>query len=436
VGDERGLDGDVKGQLLVKNLLALFKHRTVEKVVERCELTIVEGVVPDDPDEDHDTLESRLIIRLHCKLGIVKTHRLSLQQPDSLLSPGIPDSHNESRLTIGPRGVKDIIERFPSSRGAKSDPQLIWTFAEVEVEIKSVETSMDSKGKAQLATELAISTEEFDIYDVYATPITIAFHLKEFNGTVAYAESMALTMDLRFTDPSAPLFIDVQGDEVDTLCVISTSQIHGIPAPAPPQAINGRKRPHNSNGEYDQSDQRSETSRARRPMRAAQRTSTPCSSAPRTQSDARSMPPPSFLPPHVSPVDYGRAARADYLEGSGLEDTSYGREQSPLFYPLSQMSATEAEQVRASGLGIENMDFNEFNDMLEGDGEEVGIDFRGSQMADTNEYEGVSNGAVQNNPSHDRDRESLEIIEDVEIGPTQGSDGTNGKKGFQPLFED
>jgi cell cycle checkpoint control protein RAD9A len=36
-------------------------------------------------------------------------------------------------------------------------------------------------GKAQLATELTISSEEFDVYNIYATPTTIAFHLREFN---------------------------------------------------------------------------------------------------------------------------------------------------------------------------------------------------------------------------------------------------------------
>lgn len=36
-------------------------------------------------------------------------------------------------------------------------------------------------GKTQLSTELTISAEEFDVYDVYSSPITIAFHLREFN---------------------------------------------------------------------------------------------------------------------------------------------------------------------------------------------------------------------------------------------------------------
>ena len=36
-------------------------------------------------------------------------------------------------------------------------------------------------GKSQLATELTIGADEFHIYDVLTTPLTIAFFLKEFN---------------------------------------------------------------------------------------------------------------------------------------------------------------------------------------------------------------------------------------------------------------
>lgn len=94
-----------------------------------------------------------------------------------------------------------MIDHFPVAKGGKSDPQLIWNFGPAEVQLKSWETSLDSKGqlfqknsmlleltsacpysgKAQLSTELTISKEEFDVYDLYSPPITIAFHLREFN---------------------------------------------------------------------------------------------------------------------------------------------------------------------------------------------------------------------------------------------------------------
>lgn len=36
-------------------------------------------------------------------------------------------------------------------------------------------------GRPQLTTELTISSDEFEEYDIESTPMTIAFHLREFN---------------------------------------------------------------------------------------------------------------------------------------------------------------------------------------------------------------------------------------------------------------
>ena len=165
-------------------------------------------------------MESKLIIRLHCKhggvptslaycvivaeaspswlpSGIVKTHRLLLQTPSSQLHLHVPEALNESHVVIGPKAMRDMIDHFPSTRG-KADPQLIWVFDDAEVHVRSLENSLDGKGEwnllsfgipskaafsgaGQLATELTISADEFENYDIFATPISLAFHLREFN---------------------------------------------------------------------------------------------------------------------------------------------------------------------------------------------------------------------------------------------------------------
>jgi cell cycle checkpoint control protein RAD9A len=123
-------------------------------------------------------------------------HRLLLLTPTSLMTPGVPDLPHESRLTIGPKTIKDIIEQFPPARGSRSDPQLIWHFGDSEVKVRSLEYSIDAKGEIglthfcfadglagqpQLSTKLMISTDEFNVYNVHLLPFTIAFHLREFN---------------------------------------------------------------------------------------------------------------------------------------------------------------------------------------------------------------------------------------------------------------
>ncbi|KAH0827816.1 Rad9-domain-containing protein [Lanmaoa asiatica] len=512
---------DVKGQLLVKTLLSIFKHRTIEKTVERCELVVIEGPSSDPPEEEEDTLESRLIVRLHCKHGIVKTHRLPLLIPTSLLSPGVPESQNESRLTIGPRAIKDITEHFSSGRGMKNDPQLVWTFGDTDVDVKSLESSIDTKGqcatrkfhagvrnlllgRAQLATELTISADEFDVYEIADPPITIAFHLREFNATVAFAESMASALELRFTDPAAPLFIDIEGDESDGLFVISTSQLQGMASGSntntrssstpKPQQPGGQKRPHPDNEAQiswnaSGSGRGSETPRVekvKKSMKAVQRTEVPGASVSRENSaaikDEDMMPPPPFIPNpnrtqgshslvfHTSQdEDFGAM---DHFDSGGVGDeagtidgytgdgdakggenstfshpgdplfypqssqivpppvplicerpTQTQRAQTPLFLPFSQLSQQDERAIRESGLGVEYMNREELEAMLEGDGEEVEFDIA----------KGMESGVGFLNEAGDSG-ESLELFED-EFGPTQDRD-RDGRKAFQPLFED
>lgn len=90
--DHIGNVSTVTGQLLAKvrcllyacmwalndrtqSLLSILKHRTVEKSVDRCEFIISDGPLAtsddgeDDDEEDRDSLESTLVIRLHCQHG-------------------------------------------------------------------------------------------------------------------------------------------------------------------------------------------------------------------------------------------------------------------------------------------------------------------------------------------------------------------------------
>ncbi|KAJ7783085.1 Rad9-domain-containing protein [Mycena metata] len=400
----------VSGQLLTKSLLSILRHRTVEKSVERCELSIVNGGAQDADDEDQDGLESKLIVRLHCKHGVVKTHRLLLLTLTSFLAPGVSDAVNESHLTVGPRAIRDMIEHFPVPKGVRSDPQLIWNFGESEVEVKSFESSLDSKGRMQLSTELSISAEEFDLYDVYSTPTTIAFHLREFNATIAFAESMSLALEIRFTDPAAPLFIDVEGDNADTLFVISTSQVPGAPMPSQ-VSTNPKKR------------EREETprdfARIKKPMKAVQATDAvsfaQADRSARSQSTSRTAA--SSMPPPPVPDRSFRSQNDETFEAQMTPVPSRVRE--PLFLPassqpLSQLSAADEQIIRDTGLGIEDMDADELAMMLEGEGEEVAFD-TGSQVST-------------------RPKVETEDDVDMEFEPTQSSDDQS--RGFQPLFED
>ncbi|OSX64329.1 hypothetical protein POSPLADRAFT_1090787, partial [Postia placenta MAD-698-R-SB12] len=230
VGNKRGSGGTEEpppttGQLLTKSLLSILKHKTFDKTVEKCELSIVDPDGAQDPDnEEVDSLESKMIVRLHCKHGVIKTHRLLLSTPIALLAPEVPDTSYKSQVSIGPKAVRDIIEHFPLAKGSKSDPQLVWTFGDDEVKVKSIETSLDAKGKAQLSTELTISAEEFEQYDICDVPTTLAFHLRE-QATIAFAEAGSLSLSIEFTDTTSPLYIALDGDLSDNFFVIAASTL-------------------------------------------------------------------------------------------------------------------------------------------------------------------------------------------------------------------
>lgn len=276
---------------------------------------------------------------------------------------------------------------------------------------------------------------------------------------------MGACLDLRFTDPAAPLFIDVESDESECLFIISTSQHGGSAAPVPSNSaqLNTRKRLSPNDDGEGSSRKRSETPRIKKPMKAVQRMDarTPdATSTSKAQSDKQSMPPPSCIPQHTpgspqnqmpplpspswnlppdpshgvvvqpEPLFYPQSSQliSDGPSGSPEVGRAKARDRTPLFYPLSQLSQADKEVIRASGLGIEGMNQYELEAMFEGEGEEVDFEFTASQNL-TNMEGGDSAMLSVDDP------ESFELVEDIgtELGPTQ--DNVGGRKvGFNILW--
>ena len=91
-------------------------------------------------------------------LGVVKTHKLPLHTIESAHQFTDNPGEDESYITIGPKMLKDIIEHFPSVRGNKGDPQLVWGFSDSEVIIRSMETSLDTRGEPKTTMARSCST--------------------------------------------------------------------------------------------------------------------------------------------------------------------------------------------------------------------------------------------------------------------------------------
>ncbi|THG99804.1 hypothetical protein EW026_g2608 [Hermanssonia centrifuga] len=181
---------------------------------------------------------------------------------------------------------------------------------------------------------------------------------------------------MRFTDPASPLFIDVEGDLSETLFVISTSQVAG-----PSHANGGQSRaqslqPKGKKRELEQ-DQDGEggqpqpipalNSVRKKPMKAVVRT------------------------------DRASVAR--------------------------EMSRAAEEAIRESGLGIEDMDADEFMTMLEGEGEEVTFD---------EDKDGARDGGLGIGEERESDNFRIFDEEETQLQPTPGPN----LKAFRPLFDD
>ncbi|KAJ3762382.1 Rad9-domain-containing protein [Lentinula raphanica] len=365
VGDPaKGTNDSAMGQLMAKSLLSILKHKTVESTLERCEISIVEGVSSEEStDETQDGLESKLIVRLHCRHSVIKTHKLLLLGSTSLIAPGVPDSSNETLLRIGPRAIRDIIEQFSLPKGAKSDPQLIWTFAEAEVAVRSLESSIDTRGKAQLATELFISADEFDLYNLYEAPTTIAFHLREFNATIAFAELCGLGLDIRFTDPAEPLFIDVEGDNFETLFVISTSHPPNSSAQARLAPSGPKKRL--------REDTPADSTRFRKPTKVVQSTTDLGQDTTPARITASPL---SMRLPQVAPTSLSQRS-ISFQDQDVMTTSRLSQQKPPLFLPTpSQISDSDKAVLRESGLGIEHTSVEGCNEMFETHGLEMNVD--------------------------------------------------------------
>ena len=62
-------------------LLAILKRGAGDKAVEKCELSIVDPE-SGDMDEEEDGLESKFVVRMHCKHG--RVYSLSSRQSTSI----------------------------------------------------------------------------------------------------------------------------------------------------------------------------------------------------------------------------------------------------------------------------------------------------------------------------------------------------------------
>ncbi|XP_040321627.1 cell cycle checkpoint control protein RAD9A isoform X1 [Herpailurus yagouaroundi] len=170
-------------KILMKSFLAVFRSLAmVEKTVERCCISL-------------NGRNSRLVVQLHCRYGVRKTHNLSFQECESLQA--VFDPALCSHVLRAPaRVLGEAVQPFPP------------TLAEVTLGIGSgrrvilrsyQEEEADRTVKA-MVTEMSIGEEDFQQLQAQEG-VAITFCLKEFRGLLTFAESANLSLSIHFDVP-------------------------------------------------------------------------------------------------------------------------------------------------------------------------------------------------------------------------------------------
>lgn len=154
---------------------------------------------------------------------------------------------------------------------------------------------------------------------------------------------MSLSVDLRFTETAAPLFITTEADGSDALFVISTSQVAGAPSLSSQTVINPRKR-------IRDGEELNEIPRAKKPVKVVLEIDVSRSSAARS-SVARSR---------VGSNSTPRSSATNSIPPGSEDQPSLAQSQPPqervpLFLPGTQQSHVDAEPFEPAIEEIQNI---------------------------------------------------------------------------------
>ncbi|PWN51835.1 hypothetical protein IE53DRAFT_361271 [Violaceomyces palustris] len=213
-------------QLLLKSVLSVLKISG--KTVEKCELDLID-----------DSEECRLVIRLHCQHGVLKTHKLTYEQKRGLLPTADPNPPN--LLVIRAEAAHEWVEHFLSS--GKNGEITIWCDDKFCV-VKSKDEdgyTVGSDGKGQIRrsiqTEVRVDIQDFETYEI-SNESCLCFSLKEFRATIVLAEQLGRPLEISFSDGEAPLFVRIHQEAVEAEFVIATTKGERPQMPSAPQQGN------------------------------------------------------------------------------------------------------------------------------------------------------------------------------------------------------
>ncbi|XP_003468336.1 cell cycle checkpoint control protein RAD9A isoform X3 [Cavia porcellus] len=191
-------------KILMKSFLSIFRSLAMlEKTVEKCCISL-------------NDRSSCLVVQLHCKYGVRKTHNLSFQDCESLQAVfNLASCPHVLRAPA--RILGEAVLPFPPALAevtlgiGRGRRVILRSYQEEEAE---------STSKA-MVTEMSIGEEDFQQLQA-PEGMGITFCLKEFRGLLSFAESANLPVSIHFDAPGRPAIFSIEDSLLDGHFVLAT----------------------------------------------------------------------------------------------------------------------------------------------------------------------------------------------------------------------
>ncbi|XP_066199616.1 cell cycle checkpoint control protein RAD9A isoform X2 [Saccopteryx leptura] len=191
-------------KILMKSFLSVFRSLVMlEKTVEKCCISL-------------NSRSSHLMVQLHCRYGVRKTHNLSFQDCESLQAVFDPAACAHV-LRAPARVLGEAVLPFPPALAevtlgiGRGRRVILRSYQEEEA---------DSTVKA-MVTEMSIGEEDFQQLQAQEG-VAITFCLKEFRGLLSFAESASLSLSIHFDAPGRPAIFAIKDSLLDGHFVLAT----------------------------------------------------------------------------------------------------------------------------------------------------------------------------------------------------------------------
>jgi len=187
-------------------LLSIFNKRSFdtkdkETALERCEFELQARA---------DETKCRLIVRMVCRHGVVKTYKL-IYEPTNVLRATFDKTNSPNYWTTAARTLRDIVEYF----GANTD-QLDWSFEKGKVTFTSyAERITDGRDifKQPMHTSVAIERKDFSEFSVQEG-LHIGIVVRDFRAIVSHADALGVSVTARYSRGNRPVQIVYENDGI------------------------------------------------------------------------------------------------------------------------------------------------------------------------------------------------------------------------------